>query len=361
MQDNLELRDEPATLKPPPPKTPAEVWAPIHGRYVVAHARPRNWLQVRYLMMTECQQMRFAEKARYEISRGSSSISGWSIDFATALVRAMQNMLVEVQRVSETIEERVVRVTVTDLETNTVFSQEASLDRFVLKRNAPRHLRGPVDPFRHNAQGQPLYRHDPSEQELSAATNAVVSKLTRNLVLRHAPTALLEDCMAELRRTVKAGQDNLAGQMPKRLLSAFGDLGVSPADLDHYLGHDLTKSNGSEFELLRSLFVALKNEDITWHDALESRLALRQVAHPLPKPKEDAPSPRPPPQSSPAASADGSLSGPPDGPGRASESTVAGENDLHRPRGRPPLGRQPAGNQELLRRLRQPKRGPVPT
>lgn len=354
-------KPEQAPLRPPPPKTHAEVWAPIHGRYLVAHARPRNWPQVRYLMLSECQQLRFAEKARYNLARGSSSISGWAIDFATALIRAMQNMLVEVQRVSETAEERVMRVTVTDLEANTVFSQEASLDRFTLKRAPPRHLRGPVEPHRHNAQGQPLYRHEPSEQELSAATNAIVSKLTRNLVLRHAPTWLLEDCMAELSKTLHSGHDKTAGQLPKKLLEAFGELGISPADLDQYLGHSLLKSNPAELELLRSLFVALRNDDITWSDALDGRLALRQPAPPSTALQEPQPSPPPPQETLPDSVAADRPSGRQDGPPsrfrstEADEGTPGGLAPVRRPQGRS------SANQEVLRQLRQSRRGPVPT
>ena len=96
----------------------AQQKAVVEARYKMALARPRDLDSVRQNMLKDARRPSFASVAIYHKPVGKG-IEGPSIRFVEAAIRNMTNILTETSTISEDEERRVIRVAVSDLETNT--------------------------------------------------------------------------------------------------------------------------------------------------------------------------------------------------------------------------------------------------
>lgn len=263
--------------------------AQVQARYLMALKRPRNMDNVRVLLLRECKRPGFAHSARYRKPIGKG-IEGPSIRFAEAAARLMGNILPETLTTYDDAEKRIVRVSVTDLETNICYSRDVVIEKTV-ERSQPKD--GIFLRVRVNSQGKKTYLVPATEDDLLNKENALISKALRTAILRLLPGDILEEAMEQCIETARdrSAQDPDAER--KRLADAFAELRVMPTDLAAYLGHDMGSTSPAELVELRGIYVSLKDGEAKWKDILDAKAAEEKGEKPEGEGQPEAPAANP--------------------------------------------------------------------
>jgi len=247
----------------------AQARASVEARYLVAMKNPRSWDTVRVQLLQSCRRPGFAAGARYSKPVGGKSVVGPSIRFAEEALRAMGNCFVETMVVFDDDENRIVRVTTTDLESNLSYPQDLIVAKTV-ERSKVREGQEVVG-RRLNTKGQPVYIVRATEDDLLVKQAAMVSKAIRTGALRLLPSDILEEAMEVVPMTLLNEDAKDPASARKRVCDAFFTLGVEPTDLEEYLGHRLDASTPAETSLLRTIYQALKDGETTWPEVMETK------------------------------------------------------------------------------------------
>lgn len=264
-ENSLAVRTETATAA-----VAAAEQAKIQARYIVAMQRPRDWMTVRAKILDSCKRPGFAATARYSKPVGGKRIEGPSVRFAEEALRAMGNVQPETSVIYDDESKRIVRVAVTDLESNLSYSTDLTVEKTVERQE----LKDGQIPrgSRKNSYGKTVYLLDATEDEVANKINAQASKALRNQALRILPADILEECMDECIRTSR----NEAAADPtgaaKKVADAFASLRVLPNDLAEYLGHPLDQSSPAEITDLRAVYQSIKDGEATWKATVEARM-----------------------------------------------------------------------------------------
>lgn len=249
--------------------------AAIEVRFAMALQQPRDWTKVRAKLLEACARPEFAERARYKkpVGRGDKArtLDGPSIRFAEECLRAMGNAWAPSEVVSETPEQRIIRVTVTDLEANLTFPVDVVIQKTVERKAL---YDGEVAlSERVNSKGKTVYTVAASEDSLLNKQNALVSKAMRTGVGRIFPDEITEAAMVE----VKATLAKLAGDQKQieKLVRAFAALDVPQDHLEGFIGVEVERFTPQHFEDLRGIYQAIKDGETTWKAVMEQSLSQR--------------------------------------------------------------------------------------
>lgn len=240
--------------------------AAVEARFLVALHRPRNPDTARVRILNACKRPRFAEGAKYAKPVGGSKVVGPSIRFVEEALRQWGNIDIQTPVVFDDDERRIVRVSVTDLETNTSFSSDVTLTKTVERRN-PKNG-DEIVRQRTNSTGQTVYIVRADEDAFLNKQNAGISKAIRNNGLRVVPSDVVEEAMDEVEETLHNEDAKDPSATRKRLTDAFYALGVMPEHIAALLGHALESMTPAELTLLRTIYTALKDNETTWAEAL---------------------------------------------------------------------------------------------
>ena len=247
----------------------ARARASIEAGYVVALRRPRNWDQVRQDFLKECSRPSMAEVAFYSKPVGGKSIEGPSIRLAEVAKRCMSNTESDTMVVYEDGQKRIVKVTLTDLETNNRDSRDFTIAKTVERRKPMSD--GTFISVRKNSYGDNVFLVPASEDEMLTKESAMVSKARRTLIFGMFPGDLLEEGKQKIQATLK----NRAAADPdaerRKVADAFVSLGVTAVELGKYLGHDLAQTTPAELTELRTVFTALKDGEASWREILDAK------------------------------------------------------------------------------------------
>lgn len=247
----------------------AQARAIIEARYVMALQRPRDFDEVRTRILKECKRPRFADVARY-LKPVGKGIEGPSIRFAEAALRCMGNATADSAVIYEDARKRIIRVTVTDLESNLPYSNDIMIEKTV-ERSKVRDGQVVVS-TRTNTYGKTVYIVEATEDDLLNKQNALVSKSLRTLILRILPGDILEEAMDQVVATQRDRDAKDPDEARKRMVDAFSALGVKPSDLKQWLGHDIGTSSPAELADLRAVYAAIREGETNWKDSLEHRM-----------------------------------------------------------------------------------------
>jgi len=257
----------------------ARIRADAQVRTALALARPRDLDVVRERLLKDARRPGFAEVAQYAIPRGGKTITGPSIRFAEACLRALGNVMVDVTIIHEDDQERAGEVVVCDLEANQVYRQGFVVRKVAERRKLPPNTRQEdIAGTRTGADGQTLYLVRLGETDILMAQNAITSRIIRTLALRLAPGDIVEEALATCLATQRSqdAQDPAAAR--KRIADAFGALGVSVSDLKAYLGHPLEQCSPAEMDLLRGHYAAMREGQATWAEIAAARATEAEAA-----------------------------------------------------------------------------------
>lgn len=240
--------------------------AAVEARFLVALHRPRNPDTARVRILQACRRPRFAEGAKYAKPVGSSKVVGPSIRFVEEALRQWGNIDIQTPVVFDDDERRIVRVSVTDLETNTSFSSDVTLTKTV-ERRSPKGG-DEVLRVRTNSGGQTVSIIRADEDAFLNKQNAGISKAIRNNGLRVLPSDVVEEAMEHVDATLHDEDAKDPAATRKRLTDAFFALGVMPDQIAALLGHALEAMTPAEITLLRTIYTALKDGETTWAEAM---------------------------------------------------------------------------------------------
>ncbi len=254
----------------------AQATAAVNARYVMALQRPRQFDEVRSALLKECRRPAFAESARYALPRSQwdaktktrreVSIEGFSIRFAEAALRSLRNVLVETAVIYEDEEKRLVRVSTTDLETNVTYPKDVTIKKTVERKSVRKGQ--VVVAERMGTDGEPVFVVGCTDDELLMKENALVSRAIRTNGLRLVPGDLLDECEAAIEATLANRDKGDPDAARKRLLDAFEGVGVAPAQLREFLGHDTATISADEIKRLRGVYTTLKEGRSTWEEII---------------------------------------------------------------------------------------------
>lgn len=269
--------------------TAEQARAMVESRFVMALKRPRSEDKFRLAMIKECKRSVFADAAVWQKPVGRDTISGFSIRFVEAALRHWGNVYVSTETIYDDSTKRIVRVTVTDLETNITYPKDIAIAKQVERRKVRDGQT--VLAKRQNTEGQTVYIVEASEDELLVKEAALASKAIRTNGLRLLPPDVQAECWNALQETAKAETARDPDAAKKKVADAFAYYNIGPDRLAEYLGKPLGEASPDELRELNSVYTALRENETTWAEALDAKLATRA-------PKTDA---APSPSSLPAA------------------------------------------------------------
>ena len=246
----------------------AQQKAMVEARYKMALARPRDIDKVRQNMLKDAKRPSFAAVAIYHKPVGKG-VEGPSIRFVEAAIRNMTNILTETATVSEDDERRVIRVAVSDLETNTYFSQDVTVTKTVERNKLPQGEK-PIR-VRTNSKGQPVYILHGTDDDILNKQNALISKAVRTLGLRLIPGDLVDEAIFYVRQTMATQDAQNPDAAKNRIIDAFAMLGVGVENLKEYLGHELSSITPNELQTLRALYSAIKDGETSWKAVMDDK------------------------------------------------------------------------------------------
>lgn len=255
--------------------------ARVQAKFTIARRNPRDPMDYRVRLLHRCDDSRFAQVARYAVPRGGKTIEGPSIRFVEEALRCFQNVEVETEVLVDDAEKRMLRVGVLDLEANIGHSITITVSKTMERKRLIEGER-PIS-SRRNSSGDTVYLYPAPDDEVTMKQNSAVSKAMRVQGLRILPgevTAEAMDVCVALRRK-EIDQDPDAER--KALADAFANMRVMPSQLTEYLGVELAQATPADLFDLRGLYVAIRDGQIRFSEALEAK---RPAAPDAPK---DAP------------------------------------------------------------------------
>jgi hypothetical protein len=260
----------------------------VQARFQMALLRPRNVLQARSKILDACRRPGFAESAIFRKPVGKKDgvqqyVEGPSIRFAEEAIRSLGNMDIRQQVVFEDDEKRVVCVTVMDLENNVAWPTEVAVSKRIERSFVKEGAR--VYGTRKNSYGKNVYIVDASEDEITTKGQAMVSKALRTAALRVVPGDILEEALVQIRETLGKKDQADPKAALKKVVDAFHALGISPVELEKFLGHSLDSISPAEIQDLRGVYQSVKDGDSNWHEVLSAATEDRK---PKAEPKKEA-------------------------------------------------------------------------
>jgi hypothetical protein len=246
----------------------------FNARYQVAYNKPRDMDAVRQKLLRECDRTSFAESARYSKPIDAKVVAGLGIRFVEAALRFMGNMLIDPALIFDDAAQRIVRVTVTDLETNITYSKDLAIEK-VVERFQLRHGEQPRG-SRPNENGERVFLVDATEDDLVTKEGAQISKAVRQLGLRLIPGDLQDECVQAIRRTLNADVEKDPDAAKKKIIDAFEEIGIRVEQLKEYLDvSDLANVTPNGVLNLRAVYQAIRDGETNWRAVMEQRRAVR--------------------------------------------------------------------------------------
>lgn len=243
----------------------ARARAAVEARFVMAERHPRDFAEVRQRLLADCSRPSFAEAAIWTIKRGGKPISGLSIRFAEAAIRAMRNIATETTVVYDDEARRVVRVEVTDLEANSTFSQDVAMEKAVERRSLGQ---GQVAlSSRVNSYGDLVHLVRATEDDMAMRANALISKAVRTLAMRLLPGDLIDEAQRVMASASQRELSENPGEVRKRMVDGFAGFGVTVAQIKRFMGGtSIDELDTAQVTLLRGIYTAMR-EGASWTEA----------------------------------------------------------------------------------------------
>lgn len=251
--------------------------ARIQSSYMVALRMPRDIEKVRQDMLKECSRPSFcvpdeskngSSIAIYRVPRAKTNIEGVTIRFAEMCARAYKNLSTQIFPLGEDDKTKMYQVVCVDYETNVSYDEIVSVPKSIERSYAKD--TDVVLSQRTNSYGKPVYLIMGTDDDIAMKKNALISKATRNLIMKHIPGWLVEECIEKVRETARKKDAADPDAAKRKLYDAFASIGVTAAQLTEYLGHSNALSP-AELEDLRGYYSAIKEGATTWRDIVAAK------------------------------------------------------------------------------------------
>jgi hypothetical protein len=219
----------------------------VQAAMVIAKKFPRDSNAAYNKIMTACKRKSLAEQAMYAYPRGGQMVTGPSIRMAEVLAQNWGNLQFGIQELENKNGESLVEAFCWDLETNV---RQTKL--FTVRHE--RHTKKGVEKLKDT---RDIYEHVANQG----------SRRVRACILGVIPGDIVEAAVQECESTLqKAGKDEPIIDRARRMVVAFGELGVSQEMIEKRLGHKLDAIIEQELISLRKIFQSIKDGMAHRHD-----------------------------------------------------------------------------------------------
>lgn len=248
--------------------------AAVEARYSMALMRRRNVELARTDVLRACKNLEFAKAAWFKIPNKGE---GFTIRFAEEALRAFGNVYPEVMTVYESEEIRMLRISVTDLESNITYSSEIIVQKTIERKE----LKPGQSPLaeRVNSYGKKVFLIPATDDEVISKQNNLASKALRTNGLRLIPSWIKDEARDQIAATIRDNVSKDVEGNKRKIIDAFDELSIRVTDLEQYLGHKLERVSPAELVDLRSIYTAIKDGETSWDTVMESRKPSKEEEH----------------------------------------------------------------------------------
>ena len=231
--------------------------AEAQGKLIMAKRFPRNYTESYAKAMEACQRKGFAEKAFFSYPRAGQTVTGVTIRFAEELARVYGNLDYGIKEMSHVEGKSEMQAYCWDLETNTISSQNFTVEHIMETKQGNRKLT--------------------SQRDIYERTANDGARRLRSRILAILPPDLVEDCINECKKTL-AGQNEIPLiDKIKNMVTAFAKMGVTKEMLEKRLKHTIETVNSDELMEYIGIYNGLKQKETTISDWFEQPKTASQL------------------------------------------------------------------------------------
>lgn len=212
--------------------------AEAQGKLVIAKRFPRDEVQAYNRVAQACQRKGIAEKAFYSYNRGGGTVSGPTIRFAEELARCWGNIDYGIKELSQDEGKSEMQAYAWDLETNA-----QSVQNFTNP-----HIREVGGKAKILTSQRDIY-------EINANMGA---RRLRSRILAILPTDLVDMAINECKKTLAGNNDEPLIDRVKKMIVAFGKLGVTQDQIEKRLGRKVDTMTIDDFTDYIGIYNAIK-------------------------------------------------------------------------------------------------------
>lgn len=238
------------------------------GKLLLAKQFPRNYLQAYAKALEACKRKGFAEKAFFSYPRGREMVSGVTIRFAEEMARCYGNMDYGIKELSHEEGKSEMQAYAWDLETNTVSSQNFT-----------------VEHIRETRQGNSRLT---SQRDIYEKTANDGARRLRSRILAILPPDLVEDCIAECKKTLAGSNDMPLSDRIKQLVVYFSKKGVTQEMIEKRLGHKIEAMTPDEVADYIGIYNGINQKETNVSDWFEQPKTASQISELMKEEEEKA-------------------------------------------------------------------------
>lgn len=227
------------------------------GKLMLAKQFKRNYTDCYSMAIQACQRKGFAEKAFFSYPRGGQTVTGVTIRFAEEMARCYGNIDYGIKELSQTEEKSEMMAYAWDLETNTVSTQNFTVQHLRETKAGNQKLTSQRDIYEKNANDG--------------------ARRLRSRILAILPPDLIEDCIAECKKTLAGSNDKPISDKIKAMVVYFQKLGVSKEMLEKRLKHTVESITPDELIEYQGIYNGLKSKETTVSDWFEQPKTANQM------------------------------------------------------------------------------------
>ena len=242
--------------------------AEAQGKLLMAKRFPRNYTESYAKAIEACQRKGFAEKAFFSYPRAGQTVTGVTIRFAEEMARCYGNLDYGIKEMSHEEGKSEMQAYCWDLETNTISSQNFTVEHILETKSGNRKLT--------------------SQRDIYERTANDGARRLRSRILAILPPDLVEDCILECKKTLAGQNDIPLIDTIKNMVTGFAKIGVTKEMLEKRLGHTLESVNTDELTEYIGIYNGLKQKETTISDWFEQPKTASQMTELLKSEEEKA-------------------------------------------------------------------------
>lgn len=227
------------------------------GKLLLAKQFPRNYTQAYSKAIEACQRKGFADKAFFSYPRGKETVTGVTIRFAEEMARCYGNIEYGIKELSHEDGKSEMQAFAWDLETNTSSNQNFTVEHIRETKYGTNKLT--------------------SQRDVYEKTANDGARRLRSRILAILPPDLIEDCIAECKKTLEGTNDMPLADKIKSLVVYFKKKGVTQEMLEKRLKHKVEAMTPDELVEYMGIYNGLNHKETTVSDWFEQPKTASQI------------------------------------------------------------------------------------
>lgn len=226
--------------------------AEAQGKLIIAKNFPRNEYEAYAKAIEACKRKSLAEKAIYSYPRSGSTISGPSIRLAEELARCWGNIDFGIKELSQKDGESEMQAYCWDMETNTISSQTFVVAHVRDTKNGQKKLTEQRDIYENNAN--------------------MAGRRLRARILAVLPPDLVEQAVAECKKTLAGNNDTPITDRIKKMVVAFEKYGIKVETIEKRLDRKIDTMTAEDISEYIGIYNSLKDGNSSVSDWFDIKL-----------------------------------------------------------------------------------------